>query len=371
MTPNQPTPQFELDRLLIIAAESLDLPPSKHKDATDKYDAVGRFLAEQDSPLRIYDPQVYPQGSFALGTVVKPLGRDEFDIDLMCVLDVPALTTQRELKRIVGDRLKLRYQAPMLEEKNRCWRINYAGDFHLDITPAKPNKHGPTQTALHISDKEYLYWKDTDPKGFIAWFEYRKRVTALMAANEAQANVEPAPTHDDHSEKAPLQIAIQLLKRHRDVQFQRRDDAPISIIITTLAGHAYKQEQSVVVTMRGLLDRMPYCIDKTKGYAYVANPSNADENFADKWRQDPRLEKAFYEWIDRASKDVALLENSSISNMGPVLNRFLGEKRTKIVLEKWAQRIIQARPKNLYVNGATGALGSTGILVPRNSNFGD
>src|SRR5688572_30630608 len=114
MTPIQPTPQFELDRLLIIAAESLDLPPGKHKDATDKYDAAGRFLAEQGSPLRVYDPQVYPQGSFALGTVVKPLGRDEFDIDLMCVLDVPSYISQKELKKMVGDRLKVRYQAPML-----------------------------------------------------------------------------------------------------------------------------------------------------------------------------------------------------------------------------------------------------------------
>jgi hypothetical protein len=371
MTNNQPTPQSELDRLLLIAAESLDLPPGKHKDATDKYEAVGRYLAENDSPLKIYSPQVYPHGSFALGTIVKPLGRDEFDIDLMCVLDVPNSVTQKQLKQLVGDRLKIRYRAPMLEEKNRCWRIHYAGDFHLDITPAKPHKRGPTTTALHISDKEYLFWKDTDPKGFIGWFEYRKIVTALFAINGAQASVKPAPTPEEQAQKAPLQIAIQLLKRHRDIQFQNRDDAPISIIITTLAGHAYQQEQSVSLTMRALIERMPEHIDKSKGYAYIPNPTNAGENFADKWRANPKLESAFCEWIDQASKDISLLESRSIANMGAVLNRFLGEKRSKIVLEKWAQPIIQARPKNLFIDGATGALGASGIAVPRNSNFGN
>src|SRR6185503_2735935 len=36
-----------------------------------------------------------------------------------------------------------------------------------------------------------------------------------------------------------LQMAVQILKRHRDVTFEGRDDGPISIINTTLAGHAY------------------------------------------------------------------------------------------------------------------------------------
>lgn len=359
-----------MDRLLRLGADSLDLPPGKHKDATDKYEAVGRFLADKDSSLYMYSPQVYPQGSFALGTAVKPVGKDEFDIDLICVLDVPDSVSQRELKRLVGDRLKTRYSAPMLEEMNRCWRINYAGNFHLDITPAKPNDFSHTETALHIPDKEYRFWKDTDPKGFIAWFELRKIISALSLANEARASVEPAPTPDEQRNKMPLQIAIQLLKRHRDIQFLGRDDSPISIIITTLSGHAYQQESSIYNTMRSLVDRMPSYIDYSRGHAYIQNPTNNGENFADKWQNNPNLKNAFYEWIDQVSKDINLLESSTIASIGPVLNRFLGEKRAKIVLENWAHPIIQARPKNLFVHGATGALGSVGTQIPRNSNYG-
>ena len=46
------------------------------------------------------------------------------------------------------------------------------------------------------------------------------------------------------SNKTPLQRAVQILKRHRDIMFAGDEDKPVSIIITTLAAKAYQGDVS-------------------------------------------------------------------------------------------------------------------------------
>ena len=47
--------------------EGLDISPTMYKNATDKYKAVGTYLQEQG-----LECDIFPQGSFSLGTVVRP-----------------------------------------------------------------------------------------------------------------------------------------------------------------------------------------------------------------------------------------------------------------------------------------------------------
>ena len=47
--------------------EGLDISPTMYKNATDKYKAVGTYLQEQG-----VECDIFPQGSFRLGTVVRP-----------------------------------------------------------------------------------------------------------------------------------------------------------------------------------------------------------------------------------------------------------------------------------------------------------
>ena len=35
---------------------------------------IGEWLDGKDSSLSVYKPVIYPQGSFRLGTMIKPLG---------------------------------------------------------------------------------------------------------------------------------------------------------------------------------------------------------------------------------------------------------------------------------------------------------
>jgi len=363
-----------LDQIFREAAESLDLTPSQHAEVVNSYTSVGEWLDAPDSPLRPYRPLVYVQGSGALGTLTKPLGRDDFDIDATCVVTIPENVTPAELKRMIGARLKDHeaYRA-MLEEKARCWRLNYARAFHLDIIPAKPKFPYTELTAIYITDKELRLWKESDPKAYIAWFNLRKALAKTSFVGRAQANVEPAPHQESPAEKGPLPIAIQLMKRHRDVTFQGRDDAPISIIITTLAAHAYQQERSITGTLRNVLERMPTFIDYSLGYANVANPTIKAENFADKWRKHPEREDAFYEWNEKAKGHLDRLSGAKGSaQVRAALIPFLGEKRVDIVLNRMAEKTNAKRSTGLKIDTKTGLVGvSSGIVVPRASFYGN
>ena len=75
----------ELARLLEDTAAGLDIPPELAEEAILEYEEVGAWLNDETSALHQYSPRVYPQGSFRLGTPVRPLRpEDEFDIDLVC-----------------------------------------------------------------------------------------------------------------------------------------------------------------------------------------------------------------------------------------------------------------------------------------------
>ena len=69
---NEHISRKRLHRILTDLAEELDVPPSKYREAKKRYDAVGTWLDADDSELACYEPSIYPQGSFALGTAVKP-----------------------------------------------------------------------------------------------------------------------------------------------------------------------------------------------------------------------------------------------------------------------------------------------------------
>src|SRR6185312_17164056 len=117
--------------------------------------------------------QIYPQGSIALGTTVRPLATAEFDVDLVCHLpSIKSVSDAQSIKTLVGDRLKEHgTYKERLEEKQRCWRIHYANQFHLDITPSIPNS-GCHRGGELVPDKVLKEWKPTNPKGYIAQFDY-------------------------------------------------------------------------------------------------------------------------------------------------------------------------------------------------------
>lgn len=93
-----------LSMLLDGAVETLDISPDLQRLAIERYEEVGSWLATHGG----YRCRIYPQGSFRLGTVVRPHNRNgEYDIDLVCrLLIAKEKTTQADLKQRIGDLLR-------------------------------------------------------------------------------------------------------------------------------------------------------------------------------------------------------------------------------------------------------------------------
>lgn len=381
----------EVYSLLDQICQALELTAAQLEAARTSYEAVAEWLSGSDNPLLKWI-DIYAHGSTGLGTTVKPIGREDFDVDLICkVLRFTADRPPAELKRIVGDRLKENASyAAMLEEKKRCWRLNYAREYHLDISPTINNAKCANGGEL-VPDKKLREFKPTNPKGYKALFERRAaliptlRMQKALAA-EDRAAVEPFPVHG--TAKGILRRTVQILKRHRDVHFLEvvEEIAPISIIITTLAAQSYEycvksfvfdSELDVLIATIRL---MPHFIDKPvvngRRIYVVANETTVGENFAERWNTEPARAAAFYEWHAKALADFeALPDLQGIDVIGKSLEGSLGSSVVRKVIDARTDSISQARTaKKLYVAPTVGlTLSSAANATPVRSNtfFGD
>lgn len=358
--------QWTHDEVLEAAADALDIPPSLYEEAKVRYRSIGNWLDRENSSLTGYDPRISPQGSFLLGTVIRPLTEaDEYDIDLVCRLEATKQAfSQKELKDAVGTELKLYVKANNmnnpLEEGRRCWILNYANSarFHMDVLPALPDaatyrrkliEAGSwpgtigdlVDSALAITDNTLPKyetrtddWPVSNPFGYAEWFRSRMAGQLDRLLTERQrltASVDPIP-HDQV--KTPLQRAVQLLKRHRDSMFaDAPEDKPISIIITTLAARAYQNEHSLSAALRTLLTNMDKFIENRNGVTWVVNPANPMENFADKWKEAPQRQKNFNAWLEQANRDFgAYISGSAARSVPDILRKRLGESLVSSLL---------------------------------------
>lgn len=334
----------KLSIFLTKVAEELDIPESRYLEAKKRYESVGEWLSKDDSFLADYSPEIYPQGSFQLGTVVKPItNKDEYDIDLVCFLaDLEKdNTSQRELKSMVGKRLKENdiYRKLLDEEGRRCWTLNYADEFHMDILPAIPDlefqgRGGLFQGAILITDKEKIdrgdmEWPRSNPKGYAKWFISRQE-TVFTDMKKRLAEVMKASVDDvpDYKVRTPLQRAVQVLKRHRDIYFSKKESyyKPISIIITTLAARLYQGQENIFSAIYDILQGISEDAVMHQGKYYIPNPVNPAENFADKWNEDQKLPVAFFDWIDNARNTFCkdILKKDVDMEIGDILKESLG-----------------------------------------------
>lgn len=79
--------KIQFNEILEELGENLDISETQFNAAVKSYEAVGNWLSKEDSLLSRYKPEILPQGSFMLGTMIKPVHeKGDLDIDLVCEL---------------------------------------------------------------------------------------------------------------------------------------------------------------------------------------------------------------------------------------------------------------------------------------------
>lgn len=377
--------------------DALDLPDSAYEKAEKRYKDIGAWLEREQSNCSALSPHVFAQGSFRLGTAIKPLNEAaEYDLDLACKMRdgvTKESHTQEAVKRLLQQDIEAyrtyRGISAPVESKHRCVRLEYQDDlsFHMDIVPCIPAtpprrnlikesmvKSGEDidlasqvaeLTVAITDDRRDGYgcicddWLISNPEGYARWFESRMRQaqTFLMKRAEVlmEARVDNLPYYQW---KTPLQRCVQLLKRHRDEMFKRNGESkPISVIITTLAGRSYTGESDIGDAMNTILDQMDTFISDTT--PRVPNPVNPAEDFADRWSMPKyahlRLEENFRTWLAAARAD---FENIS------------GSDDSAFIMKQASQKLAVVLNEN-KLRTALGLTSAPNVRIPKEHNIDD
>ena len=362
----------ELVGLLDFICQELEITDTMFKLAEERYLSIAEYLGGNGSPLATYKPVIHPQGSINTGTTVRPPKSCEFDVDVICQLAISERAPQQAFLDMVYNRLAQR-GIYTLKRMNRCVRVQYENEFHIDITPGIPDIDQGPENIL-VTDKELGKWKESNPKDYCKWFKavgqlqpvllYELIGNRQLTAKAADAEPLPAPQFS----KPVLNRVIQLLKRHRDMIYEGHKDAPISAIIATLAGLSsqYRARNgrftSRIQFLKTVVADMPHFITRVNGDELVPNPRNPLENYADKWQSKPHRRRIFHEWhVQAVTHFEELLD--SIGKGKQALFESLSAAYGDKIVKAASTRQAQAR-KTLSENRAIGITRNTGIIAP-------
>ncbi len=309
-----------VNNIFEIALQDLDLSPTMERNARDKYQAISNYLDTQG-----IESDFSPQGSFLIGTVVKPFreGKEhKYDLDVLCILKQSKESiTPENAKLSVGNSIKQSqlYADKLKNEDKHCWTLEYAEvspgiEFWMDIVPSVNEvqtvknqimssgvqiENCSDTVAITEKNSEYYSWLTSNPIGFGKWFlkisgqhltesmKFNQRTILSKDLKDFYAKAEDIP---EYFYRSNLQRAVQLLKRHRDIYYDRANMPkykPSSLLLTALIADSVKDTYSleiVDILKRFIISYRNRTLSIINGDR-TENPVDRRENLTKDWTQ--------------------------------------------------------------------------------------
>lgn len=366
----------QIDDLLDKMAEAVQLDDTRYDRMKTSYESVKDWIENDEIFFKPYNYDVYPHGSVRILTTVKPFGKDEFDLDIAIHLKS---NTPHTPQRIYSE-LKRRMEAYAkkhglkIEAKNRCIRLVYAGDFHMDILPGVQESVFD-QNKIKVPDRELGDWVSSNPRGYCDWFMGKANLVKESLL-EKSMRAEKLPT-DNFKHKKPLQRAVQLIKRYRDIYFQKEDTYKTSsIILTTIAGKYYQGEDSIFDTVNNIITTIRTHVNQPIGRLKILNPVNAEEDFTDKWDNDSEYYEAFKKFASHLYIEWQKLKmQHGVLNEGTILKGLFGDDvftkaqtRQSMLIEELRKSKSLGAARNTGILSSVSSLGAASVKT--NTFFG-
>ena len=138
-----------VEELLIRTAVRIELPPSLHALAVDRYEAIRKHIERDGSPLKDRVRLFYPQGSMAIRATIRSRKREEgYDIDIVAefVLPhwMPPATILDLLFTAINGEKGSRYHGKV-RRQSRCITVEYEDGIPASLV-------NPTQGAYLVQD---------------------------------------------------------------------------------------------------------------------------------------------------------------------------------------------------------------------------
>lgn len=206
-----------------------------------------------------------PQGSWAHRTIIKPVGRDEYDADFLLQLnenDDWSPNPKRYIHETEAAFRRSTTYRDMVQRKNRCVRIIYAGACHVDVVPYIVRDDGSKVIANGAKDS----FEETNPEGFTAWMKEK-----------------------DDLANGNLRRVIRLVKYIRD---SKNTFSCPSVILTTLLGErvqawdADARYPDVPTALKTLMADLDTWLQINPTKPTIEDPSCPGTSFDHRWDDD-------------------------------------------------------------------------------------
>jgi hypothetical protein len=338
------------------------------------YQAVGQYVIDSDefSSLAI---RAHAQGSRAIGTIIRPLWADAFDIDLVIRLHRSALQTYGDPDgpvRLINDLYAVlkRYaevHSLGIKKWERCITLKYADEMCVDVAPIIDE---PSMVALFgdthakIPDRELKRYEPSNPEGLASSFNKTAKISPVFTAMEtlhsyamdsARGELQPLPDANEVMSRLLCRL-IQLMKIHRDKTFGAptldHDFAPKSIFITTLAAAAYEVRAQIA-------HESPLDLFLDSEYWSLHNLTAPGDNLASGMNSDAN-QQAFFLWHARLVRDLTqLLEciehRAGTDELIKLVKEIFGDRAARAVVELDAPRPLDRPGQRLVMLGTAAA----------------
>jgi hypothetical protein len=397
-----------LDVMLADIAVRIQLSPTDYQRAVEHYHAINEWIDREDSPLHCLVEEFYAQGAFAIGaTVARHATDDEFDIDVMAQLTLPG-EVDPEIplylldKAIRGERGSRYYDKA--DRKTRCSTIYYTG-MHLDVTPnvrvvhrvekttlifhSKPSEPSEPKQTLLANPFGFAHWfltKTPPDEAFAEFFEKRSLDYDRMRLLE-KADAAPVPQQMLAYRKSRAVIALQLIKRWRNLAYDRRHKRlprPPSVLLAyyvaenanrtrTLADELIYQVERIIATL--------HTADQGRNLVREFNPTCREDELTDRWPCDLAEQRVFLNELRAFAVQLhRLRQGVPLAEMQRILEDLFGERPVRDAVRKYMDQHVSDNEagKGFHIlrTGSVPALGSAAApaiarATPRSSPFGD
>jgi len=364
------------DTSLILhnVCQQIALSDTAKETVKREYKSLGELIS--NSELINSEVDVKPQGSYNLGTAIKPINGsdDDFDIDLVAILHESS--GAKDTKKNIGNVLKNSslYSKKLLPEKKRAWTIEYSNS-HVDVVPAIYDYSYDISVTNKVDNNNYEY-RQSSPFKFKEWFCKRGENIYQSVDNTdkfIRGEVEDPAEYGDYT---ILQKIVQLLKFHRNKMFEKRssDEKPISMIITILAAKAYSGQTDLSLGLEQVVNNLRKQISfDSDNEPHILNPVNQEEDFTDKWNDHPERREAFFEWLESVENDLGTIVDSKMVLWEQTLSNIYGDYRVRNAFMVLGEIQSKAQREEQVPLSSEGVFGGkySGEKVRKNTFWGD
>ncbi|WP_322517171.1 nucleotidyltransferase [Rhodopseudomonas palustris] len=380
----------DYDALLMDVARRIQLTKTKHEIAETNFRALCQYVDREGSPLENKVIECYPSGSFATGTAIASrVAKAQHDVDVVMELDVPPNSPPRDIISLlflaINGEEGSRYYGKVTQN-SRCVTVEYGDGTTVDLMPiariAGPERAG---NLFHFKrETGETHHKPVNPWGFAKYFNdhvdfdpafydlFKGRRLLVEGQIVEKAETQPMPNHVPVEEKSARVVALQLLKRNRDIVWRapnRTGRKPPSVALAAMAldaGTVHASLLDEVIAIASHIRSRLVESDGPRGTVQVFNPAYPPDEFTDRWPENEAAQELYDGDLRRLIVNLYKLrnENFSLAEQQEVLERLFGETAATYAIESTLDARLREMDANRLHLGSTGkVLGAAAAAV--------